>query len=88
MNTRIKQLRQENNYTQELLASKLGMAQTTLSRIECGITVPDAYLLISLSNTFQVSIDYILGVSNHRSRIMHSPKGNAPSNVIQKRGVR
>lgn len=66
MNTRIKQLRQEKRYTQESLALKVGVNQTTLSRIECGVTIPDAYLLVRLSDTFKVSIDYILGISNHR----------------------
>ena len=66
METRIKELRQEKKYTQESLAIKVGVNQTTLSRIECGIMIPDADLLVRLSDTFKVSIDYILGLSNHR----------------------
>ena len=50
MKTRIKELRQENNYTQEILAIKIGANQTTLSRIECGLTVPDADIIIKLSD--------------------------------------
>lgn len=66
MKTRIKELRHEKMYTQESLALKVGVNQTTLSRIECGITIPDAGLLIKLSDTFKVSTDYILGLSNQR----------------------
>lgn len=66
MKTRIKELRHEKMYTQESLALKVGVNQTTLSRIECGITIPDADLLIKLSETFKVSTDYILGLSNQR----------------------
>ena len=44
MKTRIKELRREKNYTQEALAAKVGVNQTALSRIECGLTIPDADL--------------------------------------------
>ena len=66
MKTRIKELRQEKNYTQESLALKIGANQTTLSRIECGVAIPDADLLVKLSDAFQVSTDYILCLSDQR----------------------
>lgn len=66
MKTRIKELRQEKNYTQELLAVKAGTTQTALSRIECGLTIPDADLIVKLSATFHVSADYILCLSDQR----------------------
>ncbi len=66
MKTRIKQLRQEKHYTQEYLAVKIGANQTALSRIECGISIPDADLIVRLSNAFHVSADYILCLSDQR----------------------
>lgn len=66
MKTRIKELRLEKHYTQESLAAKAGVNQTALSRIECGLTLPDADLLIRLSEIFQVSTDYILCLSDRR----------------------
>lgn len=66
MKTRIKELRIEKAYTQESLAIKVGVNQTSLSRIECGVSIPDADLLIRLSDTFQVSTDYLLYLSDHR----------------------
>ena len=66
MKTRIKELRQEKKYTQELLALKAETNQTLLSRIECGLAVPDADLIIRLSTTFHVSADYILCLSDQR----------------------
>ena len=66
MNTRIKELRLEQRYTQESLAMKIGVTQTSLSRIECGVSIPDADLLIRLSDTFEVSTDYILCLSDQR----------------------
>lgn len=73
MKTRIKELRLEKNYTQEALAIKIGINQTALSRIECGLTIPDADLLIRLSDIFQVSTDYLLCQSEQRSRAEHIP---------------
>ena len=66
MKTRIKELRLEKNLTQQTLAKYLGTNQTTLSKIECGLAIPDAMLLISLSNLFHVSTDYILCLSEER----------------------
>lgn len=67
MKTRIKQLRQEKHYTQEFLAGQIGANQTALSKIECGVSVPDAGLIVALSEIFQVSADYILYLSEHRA---------------------
>lgn len=66
MKTRIKELRQEKKYTQESLALKVGTNQTLLSRIECGLSVPDAELIVRLSSAFHVSADYILCLSDQR----------------------
>ncbi len=73
MKTRIKELRLEKNYTQEALAAKAGVNQTALSRIECGLTLPDAGLLIQLSEIFQVSTDYILCLSEHPTNTQQLP---------------
>lgn len=72
MKTRIRELRLEKSYTQEALAAIVGVNQTSLSRIECGISVPDADLLIRLSDTFRVSTDYILCLSDQRLTSIHS----------------
>lgn len=77
MKTRIKQLRQEKNYTQESLAMKVGANQTALSRIECGLSIPDADLIVRLSDTFQVSADYILCLSDQRLSNCNASKTNA-----------
>ncbi len=66
MKTRIKELRLEKNLTQQTLAKSLGINQTTLSKLENESAIPDAMLLISLSNFFHVSTDYILYLSEER----------------------
>lgn len=66
MKTRIKELRLEKKLTQQALAKHLGINQTSLSKIECGASTPDALLLIDLSRFFQVTTDYILLLSEER----------------------
>lgn len=66
MKTRIKELRLEKNLTQQALAEQLGINQTSLSKIECGASTPDALLLIDLSRYFHVTTDYILLLSEER----------------------
>lgn len=66
MKTRIKELRLEKNLTQQTLAKHLGVNQTTLSKLECGLATPDAMLITSLSRFFHVSTDYVLYLSEER----------------------
>lgn len=66
MKTRIKELRLEKKLTQQALAKKLGINQTSLSKIECGASTPDALLLADLSRFFHVTTDYILLLSEER----------------------
>ena len=62
----------EKSFTQESLATKAGVNQTSLSRIECGVSTPDADLLIRLSDIFQVSTDYILCLTDYRLSADHA----------------
>ena len=62
MNT-FKKLRQEKHLTQMELAKILNIDQTTVSKWELGKAFPDTALLIQLSSFFDVSTDYLLGLS-------------------------
>lgn len=61
---RIQILRKENNLTQQDLAEKLGVSNKSISKYERGEREPDFNTLKKLSNIFNVSIDYILGVTD------------------------
>lgn len=56
----IKTLRKENNLTQIQLAQKLSCTDKAISRWETGKGLPDADMLLILSDTFGVSINEIL----------------------------
>lgn len=53
-------LRKQNGYSQELLADKLGIARQTISKWENGQAVPELSGLILLSDLYGVTIDRIV----------------------------
>ena len=59
--TIIKQLRQQNNVTQEQLANTLYVSPQAISRWESEICYPDIEFLPALADFFSVSIDELLG---------------------------
>lgn len=64
--TTIKQLRQEQDITQELLAEALGITSRAVSQWECDRTAPDISQLPALANFFDVTTDQLLGVDIKR----------------------
>lgn len=61
---RIKDLREDNDLTQKELADYLKISRSTYSMYECGSNIIPLLLLDKLSIKYQVSIDYIVGISN------------------------
>lgn len=61
---RLKQSRLNSRFTQEELAEKLNTVKTQISRWERGESVPHADTLTELSRLFNVSVDYLLGLSD------------------------
>ena len=66
MKTRIKDLRLEKKLSQQALAGYLSLNQSTLSKIECEISIPDALLVSDVSRLFHVSADYVLYLAEER----------------------
>ena len=61
---RLKQLRKERHLTIEQLANELGTAKSTLSRYENGLREPKKDFLELLSSYFNVSYDFLLGITD------------------------
>ena len=57
----IKRLRKAKGLSQEGLAVKLNVVRQTVSKWEQGLSVPDADLLIALSEAFETSVSTLLG---------------------------
>lgn len=62
--TRLKQLRQKHNLTQSELADILGLKPTAISNYEAGRNEPSFEKLIALSKFFDISCDYLLGITD------------------------
>lgn len=57
----IKYFRLNMHMTQEQLAKKLCMKRQTLSNYEIGARIPDVYLLSTMADIFDTTIDAIVG---------------------------
>ncbi|MDE7299414.1 MAG: helix-turn-helix domain-containing protein [Lachnospiraceae bacterium] len=65
---RIRDLRQENDLTQEFVARNvLGISQTMYARYERGANEMPIRHLISLSKYYQVTTDFILALTDKRN---------------------
>jgi len=64
---RIRQLRLENGWLQKELAEKIGVKRTAITGYENGSREPDIEKLISLSNIFSCSVDFLLGKTDNKS---------------------
>ena len=62
---RIKELRIENNYNQGKLAELCNVKQSCVSKWERGETLPDVEIIITLSQLFNVTTDYLIGVKDY-----------------------
>ena len=72
-NTRLKELRLSKGLSQKELADKLNVGRTTVCEYERGKIVPKQEGLLKIANHFNVSVDYLTGVSNEP----HTRKQNA-----------
>lgn len=61
LNENIKALRKSKGLSQEELAVKLNVVRQTISKWEQGLSVPDADMLISISEVFETSVSTLLG---------------------------
>ncbi len=59
---RIRELRRKNDLTQEKLADFLGVTYQSVSKWECGTTLPDLAMIVPLARILQVSADELLGM--------------------------
>lgn len=57
---KIKKMRDLNGYTQDDLAKKLGVSKSTIGMYEQNRRSPDLDILLRISETFNVSVDYML----------------------------
>ena len=79
---RIKSLRNEAGYTRVELAEKLGMPQTTLRNYENNAREPGHDFLIKIAKEFNVTTDYLLGLSEKTNATIENYDGKYLINLL------
>ena len=68
MGLRIRDLREDRDLNQTQLAEAVNMTQRKISYIECGKFEPSIGDIVAFCDFFQVSSDYLLGISEKNRR--------------------
>lgn len=66
--SQLRELRKEKGISQETLARDLGVSKSTIGLYETGDTLPDAKTLRDLAVYFNVSSDYLVGLSDYEEK--------------------
>lgn len=61
---RLRDLREDNDYTQQQIAEYLCIRQNTYSQYESGHRQPSIETLIALATFYHTSTDYLLGLTD------------------------
>ena len=64
-NERLKELRIDNKLSQQQLGDILNTSKMAISHWEKGHSEPSITQLITLSNIFSVSVDYLIGLNDY-----------------------
>lgn len=78
---RIKNLREDHDFTQQYVASYLNINRVVYSRYENGIRDIPITCLINLSKLYNVSVDYLIGGGIEESNITASKNKNNQEEV-------
>lgn len=83
---RIKELRKERNWTQDILANKLGVQTAAVSKYERGTLTLSTETAIKLCSIFNVSLDYLLGINSdtEKSNLIQSELQNTINKFCEK----
>lgn len=68
MYQRIRDLREDRDLSQRMVAEHLGMSQTGYSKYETGENDIPTTVLIKLARFYQTSVDYLLGETDRKDR--------------------
>lgn len=76
MESRIKELRENRRLIQAILASELNITQQSLSKYERDITTIKIDILKNIAEYFNVTTDYLLGISDVKRDLQGQMKMN------------
>ncbi|HDT6579513.1 TPA: helix-turn-helix transcriptional regulator [Bacillus cereus] len=79
---RLKDLRREKKLTQQDIADVLGIEKSNISRFESGKQSLSSENIIKTAKYFNVSVDYILGISDYKT-INKKKEEQIPKDVVK-----
>lgn len=65
----LRKLRENNNYSQKFIASRLRCSPSIISAYETGERTPSLQNLVSLADLYRVSVDYLLGREHPKNEL-------------------
>lgn len=69
---RLRKIRLEHKLTQQNIADALGIDRTTYTVYETGVTTPSPATLVKLSQIYNVTVGYLMGVEENRPELKKS----------------
>ena len=82
--TRLSEIREEKKISQKELADQLGVTSAAIGQYERGERKPSLEILIGLAQNLNISIPYLLGISNEKRTAEQIKKEINKSNEIEK----
>lgn len=80
---KIKELRLSDNMTQTEFGNKFGIVKSTVSLYESGKSTPNDEIKIKICEYFNVSMDYLLGITNSISPTLDNNMQTTSESLIQ-----
>ena len=66
---RLRKIRKDHNLTQKEFGKRIGMSEQAISNYETGTRRPDHDTILIIADSFNVSTDYIYGLTNYKDPI-------------------
>ena len=79
---RIRDLREDADWTQKEVADKLYLHLTQYRRYECGESEVPLYIAVNIAKLYQVSLDYIAGLTNDKRGLTQSSLNEPETKLI------
>ena len=85
--SRLQQLRAEHNWSQLRCARQLGVKRSSVANWEVGRAEPNIKMLHMIADTFQVSVDYLIGRSDIRHATADAPSQTSLDAILYDRDI-